>query len=832
MKILLSKAYPHIIAVIGFFIISVIYFTPEVLEGKKLNQHDVLTYKGMSKEIQDYRDKFDKEPLWTNSMFGGMPAYLISTRYAANKIRIIQQILTFDNFRPVCFIFLYLLGFYIALLLFGVNPWLSMIGAIAYAFSSYFFIIIEAGHISKVLALGYMPPIIAGVYAAFRGKIITGSAVAGLFFALQLVVNHFQITYYTLLTILILVIFEIVRAVKQKEYSTFFKPIPVLLLFVVLAIASNFGNLWTTYEYGKYSIRGKTDLSTDKENRTSGLDKDYATQWSYGKWETLTLLIPNFQGGGTSDAKLGTNSKTYEFLKRIQGAGYARNAIKQLPLYWGSQPITSGPVYVGAIICFLFVLGMFLLKGQVKWWLFTITVVSILLAWGRNFNILTNFMLEYFPGYNKFRTVSMTLVMAEFAMPLLAILTVKELFKGKIEKPEFIRAMKYTLYIVGGIALIFTLIPGAFFDFSAPSDQQYISQGGTQFVDALRQDRETMMRMDSLRSLIFILLTAALLYYTFIKKIKTRNALIFLGLLILIDMWSVDKRYLNGDKFVTKKESKTPFTETTADKIILQDNSPDYRVLNLTVSPFNDASTSYFHKSIGGYHGAKMRRYQELIDYQIHPELNALITTLRSKPSMQQVDSTLAASGVLDMLNTKYIIINPDGAPIVNPNVYGDAWFVDTYELVKNADQEIAGVGNINPGKVAVIDKQFENDVIGLKIIPDSSAVIRLDSYEPNDLVYHTKARTEQLAVFSEIYYPKGWKVFVDGKEAPYFRADYVLRAMKIPAGEHTVEFKFKPKSYYLGEKISLASSLLLILLLIGTAVIEIRKSITEEPVK
>jgi hypothetical protein len=809
--------------IIIFFFLSLFYFVPDVLQGKKINQHDIMQFKGMSKEISDFRSTYGKEPLWTNSMFGGMPAYLVSTQYKGNLLRQVHRFFTLNDFKPVSFIFLYLVGAYIALLLFGLSPWISFVGAIAYAFSTYFFIIIQAGHVSKVLALGYMPPIIAGVYAAFRGKAMLGSMVTGIFLGLQIYINHLQITYYTMLIILILGIFELVHAIRNKTYANFLKPFPWLILFVVLAIGANFSNLYSTYEYGKYSIRGRSELSVNAENKTSGLDKDYAMQWSYGIGETFTLLIPDFMGGASSMV-LKKNSNTYEFIKNTYGAGEAKKFVMSVPLYWGKQPITSGPVYVGSIIVFLFILGMFLVKGRVKWWLFTVTIVSITLSWGHNFSVLSNFMFDYFPGYNKFRTVSMTLVMAEFAMPFLAILTLWEIINGNIQKKEFLRALKFSFFGLAGLIVILLMIGGSF-DMSAAVDEQLRSQGLDKIVDAIQKDRLSLFRMDAFRSLVFISLAATLVYFAWLKKIKFNTLIVLASLLVLSDMWPVNKRFLGSRDFLTAKEDKNLFTPTTADMVILRDKDPDFRVLNLTVSILQDATTSYYHKSLGGYHGAKMRRYQELFDHSIENELTSLINTLQKRPRPEAVDSTLGTLGTLNMLNTRYIIYNADAPPLVNRHELGNAWFVNKYTIVPNADAEILAVSSgLKPGHEAVIDARFENEVKQLTLVPDTTARISLTEYRANYLKYSSISSKDQLAVFSEVYYDKGWQAYIDGKPAPHFRADYLLRAMKVPEGKHTIEYKFHPNSYFMGEKVSMASSLMLLLLALGTAWMEWRK--------
>ena len=812
----------HVYPILIFLALSIGYFVPEVLEGKKISQHDILQYRGMSKEIVDHRAQYGDEPLWTNSMFGGMPAYLISTQYRSNLLRQVHRIFTLYDFRPVSFIFLYLTGAYIALLLFGLNPWLSFAGAIAYAFSSYLFIIIQAGHVSKVLALGYMPPIIAGVYAAFRGRALLGSLTAGIFLGLQILVNHLQITYYTLLIILLFGIFELVQAIRDKSLGNFIKPFPWLVLFVLLAIGANFSTLYTTYEYGKYSIRGKSELSVDAENKTSGLDKDYATQYSYGIGETFTLLIPDFMGGSSGGA-LKTSSHTYNYIKKNYGASEARGFIGSVPLYWGKQPQTSGPVYAGAVVVFLFVLGMFIVKKQLKWWLFAVTALSVMLAWGHNFSFLTNFMLEHFPGYNKFRTVSMTLIMAGFAMPLLGILTIQEILTSNLSKKDFTKFWKYSLIGPSALILLILLISGSF-DMSSPIDEQMRAQGLDGIVDAIHKDRLALLRTDAFRSLVFILLTAALVYFAYLKKIRFNALIILLSLLLLVDMWPVNKRYLSSKDFVTQKEDKNPFIPSTADQLILKDTDPDYRVLNLTVSVLQDASTSYFHKSLGGYHGAKMRRFQELFDHRLQQEFSSLIGTMQRRMDLTAIDSTLATLGTLNMLNTRYIIYNADAPPLVNSHRLGNAWFVDSLVVVPDADAEIAALNTIDPASQVVVDNRFSEVLEGFSPVKDTTATISLTEYRANYLKYSSVSSTEQMAVFSEVYYDKGWQAYVDGKPVPHFRANYLLRAMRVPSGNHVIEYKFRPKSYYIGEKISLASSLVLILLLLGTGWFEYKK--------
>jgi hypothetical protein len=817
-----------LLAVIIFLIISVAYMYP-ALEGKSLHQGDIVQYKGSSKEIVDFREKTGQETLWTNSMFSGMPTYLIAAKFKSNILRVFHYIFILNNWRPVCFVFLYLLGFYIALLAFGVNKTLSLVGAIAYAFSTYFFVILIAGHNSKALALGYLPPIIAGVFLVFRGKYLLGSALFGLFLSLQILIVHFQITYYTFIILLIYGIVESVFVIREKRYKEFLTALGVLLIAATLAIASNFASLLTTQEYGEYSIRGKSDLSSNAEVKTSGLDKDYATDWSYGVSETFTLLIPNFHGGA-SYSPLSEKSKSYAFITQIQGAQQARKTIRQMPTYWGDQPSTAGPVYAGAVIIFLFVLGLFLYKGRIKWWLVSVTILSIMLSWGKNFFWLTNIFMDYFPGYNKFRSVSMTLIMAEFALPLLGILTVNEILKGTITKEKILKSALNSLYITGGICLFFILTASSFFDFNASIDQQYLKQGATEFIDALKADRLSMLRNDAFRSIIFISLSVGLIYLFIKEKLNNSSFIAGLGLLILIDMWAVNKRFVNNDAFITKKEYNNPIPKTKADEFILQNGADNlnYRVLNIAVSTFNDATTSYYHKSIGGYHGAKMRRYQEVVEMHIYPEIQSLIGVLRSGDIME-VDSSLSTLGVLNMLNTRYIIYNPEAMPLINNNINGNAWFVSDIKAVASADEEIYSLGITDLKRTAIVSGEFANEIKDLKFSFDSTAEIELESYEPNRLVYKSSSASEQLAVFSEIYYPKGWEATVDGNPANHFRVDFLLRAMKVPAGNHEIVFAFNPKSYVIGNRIAYAGSGILLLVLFWSFFIEIRKTVNRK---
>ena len=811
---------PYIVGVVLFLFLSLSYFYPQI-EGKKLVQHDKKTWLGGANEIRQYEKNTGEHSFWTNSMFGGMPSYLVTNYNPSNVTKYLYEIIDLGHkMRPASFVFMLLFGFFIALLLFGVDPWLSIVGAVAFGFSTYFFIIIEAGHITKVAALAFTAPIVAGIYHTYRKDILKGTLVTTVFLALQLLVNHLQITYYTLIIVLVYLVFELIYTYKNKTYKKFLKASVFLLTGALIAVSTNFSQIITTYDYGKDSIRGKSELTDNQHNKTSGLDKDYATAWSYGKLETFDLLIPDLMGGA-STGSLDKESNTYKQLKKL-GAPNADNIIKNMPLYWGPQPFTSGPVYIGALVIFLFVLGMFIVKGNIKWWLFTATLLSILLAWGKNFNFLTDLFLDYFPMYNKFRTVSMILVIAEFTIPLLGILALKNIIEKKTEKKEILNALKWSLVILGGVILIL-LIPGIL-SFKSSNDAQMFKNWPQELVSALEKDRASLFRSDAFRSLIFILIGAGAIWAYVSEKIKKEWLMLIIGLAVFVDLAFVDSRYLNSEDFVSARKEKQPFKKTEADKFILKDKDPDFRVLNLTVSPFNDASTSYFHKSVGGYHGAKLRRYQDLIDRVLKNEISYLIQTLQQKDlSEQDVMLALSNLNAVNMLNTKYIIVDPNTFPILNNFRLGNAWFVSYIKSVKNADEEINAVAeNFNPKLTAVVAEKFKDNFF--KFHKDSSATIKLTKYKPNYLSYESKTESNQLAVFSEIYYAKGWKSYIDGKPAPHFRADYVLRAMKIPARVHKIEFKFEPDIWKTGNTISIIGSIFFVLFILGGIFFTVKK--------
>lgn len=796
---------PHLIAIIIFIVVSFAYFYP-VLEGKVLKANDSTVSKINSREIQDFREKNGREPLWTNSIFSGMPAYLISTKYPGNLIKYADNLLRIFNM-PVSVLFLSMLGFYILLLIFDVSPWLAIAGALGYGLSSFFFQILGAGHNTQAIALAYMPPMIGGIYYSYRKDAIKGALFTAFILALEIQANHVQITYYAMICLLIFVIAEFIYSLKNKTITKFMKTSALLVIPFVIAIGINFASLYTTYEYGKFSIRGKSDLNGENKSTIAGLNKEYITTWSYGVDETFNILIPNYKGG--SSRPFDRNSETFKALAQNNNQA----AINQTQKYWGTQPGTDGPHYVGAIVFFLFILGLILIKGQEKWWLLAATILSVMLAWGKNFMPFTNLFIDYFPGYNKFRAVTMTLVIAEFCIPLLGFIALRDIFSGKILKNEIIKGLKIASGITGGFILLVLIIPGFAGSFLGQGEDQYPEW----LKSALIIDRKGLLRSDAFRSLIFIVLSAGVILGFIHEKLKKEYAILAVGLLIVLDLWIVDKRYLDADRFVRAAPAQKSFSPETANAFILQDPS-NYRVLNFQ-NPFNDNSpTSYFHKSIGGYHGAKMMRYQELIDSCIYPELAEFSAAAQKAKSIEELQKSLndTPTPVLNMLNTKYIIFDMNSVPLLNPNAMGNAWFAERPVIAENANNELSIVRFFDPSKVATIDIQFKNQVSKTSYPVAETDKIELKSYQPDELLYTSHASDEKLAVFSEIYYPKGWICYIDGKESKYFRTDWTLRGMIVPAGDHEIKFIFKPASYYTGNKISLASSVLLILMCAG----------------
>jgi hypothetical protein len=787
------KYIPHIAAVLIFIVITFVFFGPMILDDKVLPQGDINQYDGMAKEISDFRDKNHSEPLWTNSMFGGMPAFQISTVYPANLNQYVEKVVRLGLPEFTGYLFAAALGFYLLLLVLGVNPWLSIGGAVAYSLATFNLIIIEAGHNTQMHALSLLPFVLVGFMLLWNRRYILGGAVSAIAFSMLIGANHVQIAYYLFLTLLIAGAVFLIYSIREKDIKHYILAFGIFAGCGLIGVASNLSLLWTTYEYGNATIRGKSDLTSNTQSK-GGLDRDYAFGWSYGKAELMNLMIPNFMGG-SSNQLMDEDSKT---VQAIHGQ------TRVLPMYWGDQPFTSGPMYVGALVVFFFVLGLIIVDGPFKWWLGIASALAMILATGHNSPWFNNFFFDHFPGYNKFRTVTMSLTITEFTMPLLAILAVSKILNKEVTKERMLNGLYIATGITAGLCLIFVFFGSSLLNFTGGGDKQIQAE----LVSFLREDRMSLLKMDSLRSLFLILIGAGVVWAVIQDKLSKNIAIAVIVLALMFDYIGVGKRFINSESFTEQKEKANRFAESPADQIILRDQTLDYRVFNTTVNTFNDASTSYHHKSVGGYHAAKLRRYQELIENQI------------SKGNM----------AVLNMLNTRYIIQKgPNGfpSPGQNPDACGNAWFVDKVQVVKNADEELKSLDKFDPLQTAFVDQQFSKDLAGYTEGKDTTSKIELKTYQPNDLNYEYTSSKQQVAVFSEIYYQPGWVATVDGKETPIFRANYVLRAMLLPAGSHKVEMKFQPQSYYTGEKVSLVSSVLILLLFAGGLFMEYKKSKT-----
>lgn len=798
---------PHLVALLLFIVIAFAYFLP-VIEGKELVAHDTDSWRSMAQETIEYNKSHDDVTLWTNSMFGGMPNYQISMVQPNNVLQYVEKvIMSFP--RPVSNVFLYLICFYILLLSFGLKPWQAIAGAIGFTFASYNFIVIAAGHNSKAITIAYVAPLIGAVFLAFREKRFLGAVLTAFFLSLAIRANHIQILYYTLIILFFFAIVEFIFSIREKKFPDFLKSAGVLIIAAIIAVGMNATSLLTTYEYSHYTMRGKSNgLTADTQSSQHGLNKEYITQWSYGVDETLTLLIPDFMGGA-STGKLSLKSETAGHLKNLGVPdGQIKQIVTQLPLYRGTQPGTSGPVYLGAIVIFLFVLSFFVVDKKLKWWLVPMIILTMMLSWGKNFMPLTDFFIDYVPMYNKFRAVSMTLFATGFGIALLAFMAMKEVYEGNISKEKLTKSITVSALITGGVCLVFALVPSLAGSFVSPQDAQF--QGDYAFLkDTLPPDRQSLLRSDAFRSLVFIILGAFVLW-SFVKGFLKKNVSIaLLAFFILIDLFPVAKRYLNDDNFESKRPTQL-VQKTPADEAILQDKS-QFRILDATVDIFNDATPSYFHKNIGGYHAAKLRRYQELINMQLTGEIGKLFGAFGSATTAESITPVFDSLRVMNMLNMKYVIYNKQAPPLVNPYHNGNAWFVNNIRIAQDANEEMKLLGEIDTRHELVIDKSLAS-ALPSKVTPDSTAKISLKSYAPNHLIYSVDTKTDQVAVFSEIYYDKGWKATIDGKEVPYTRVNYLLRAMPLKAGSYDVEFRFAPGSYSTGNLLALISSVLLII--------------------
>lgn len=815
-----KKFIPDLVAVVLFAVISFAYFFPAVTEGRVLAQDDAVAGIGAGQEQQEYLEKTGERTRWTNSIFGGMPTYQMAPSYDSTEVLGFVQKL-YGLFLPSCtwYVFIMLLGFYILLRAFNFKVWLSALGAIIWAFSSYFFIIIAAGHIWKFVTLAYIPPTIAGMVLVYRRKYLVGALLTALFVALQIKANHPQMSYYFLFVMLFMAVAYFVMAYREKKLKDFFKASGVLVLAGVVGVCVNLSTLYHTYQYSKESMRGKSELVKENSaNQTdSGLERDYITQWSYGIGETFSLLVPNVKGGAS--VPLAANEDAMKKANPMY-----RGLYSQLGQYWGEQPGTSGPVYVGAFVMFLFILGCFIVKGPMKWALLAGTVFSIVLSWGKNFMGVTDFFIDYVPMYNKFRAVSSILVIAEFTIPLLAIMALKVIMERHSVIKENAKGFYISLGLTGGLSLLFAVAPQVFFSSYISTMEMSALQNAIPqdqlipILANLEEVRVSIFTADAWRSFVVILIGVALVYVYSVGKLKPKTTIALITLLCLVDMWGVNKRYLYDEQFVAKSNKMKPYLQPSeTDKEILKDTSLDYRVLNLAANTFNENNTAYWHKSIGGYHAAKLRRYQEMIEEHIQGEMSGVFSKLsEANGDMAKVDAN--AFPVLNMLNTRYFILPLQGgktAPVFNPHAYGNAWFVDNVEYVDNANEEIDALHDINPRHTAVVDKRFAEQVRASSAA-DSLDTVVLKEYQPNALKYEVNSKNGGVVVFSEIYYP-GWISTIDGEEVEHGRADYILRAMNIPAGKHVVEFKFDPKSLHFTETIAYIA---LVLLAVGAVVV------------
>lgn len=810
MQAIFKRFLPHFVVLLLFAGVAVTYFSP-VLEGKVIYQSDIVQYIGMANQQKEHAKIHSEETYWTNAAFGGMPTYQLGALYAHNYIKKLDQTLRFLP-RPADYLFLYFIGIYILLIVLKVNYRLAFLGAMAFGFSTYLIIILGVGHNAKAHAVAYMPIVLSGILLGMQRKYILSFIVTGLGMGLHLVANHFQMTYYLLLLVICLGVVYLLQAIKDNTLVPFFKAIGVSAVAVILALGMNATNILATQEYAKESTRGKSELSMTKEGvargGSSGLDYDYITEYSYGKLESFNLLVPRLMGGGTSES-LPSESHTVDFLlsqgaSKMQAEQFTRN----LPVYWGDQPIVAAPAYVGAIVIFLAVLSLFLVKGVRRRWLVAGFLLSLFLSWGKNFSLLTNFFIDYVPMYNKFRAVSSIQVLLELLLPVMAVLALHEFFFNKEHtEEERKKSLLYSTGIVGGILLLFIVFKNTIFSFVSPMDGYLIQELGPELVMALREDRAALMSSDTLRSLVLILLTAAVLFISLKKQTKTAWMTTIVCVLILIDLVGVDKRYVNKDDFVPASVMSNPYQKDGADMEILKDKD-HFKVFDLTRNAFNSTHASYFHNSIGGYHAAKPKRMQDVYDFYLKEDNHM---------------------GILNMLNAKYIIVSQENSGAIaqrNPFANGNAWFVEEMFYVEDADAEIRALDTLKNKKYAVALKQYKDEIEPNMAwnSRDADAYINLISEKPNELVYSYVSNSPQVAVFSEQYYPYGWKVFIDDKPADFFKVNYLLRGMQLESGEHKIRFVFDPQVVKTGTKISLASSVLFVLMSLGLGITYYRR--------
>ncbi|PTX42926.1 membrane protein YfhO [Christiangramia gaetbulicola] len=799
----LKQFLPHLLVLAGFIILSLFYFNP-VLQGKEIYQSDIIQYIGMAKEQNDFRAETGEEPYWTDAAFGGMPTYQLGAYYPHNYVKKLDAALRFLP-RPADYLFLYFLGFYILLLCMKVDYKLAFLGSIAFGFSTYLIIILGVGHNAKAHAIAYMPMVLAGIIAIFRYRNIWSFLLLTIAMALEIQANHFQMTYYLLLLVIALGIAYLVDAYRKNILPVYFKSLGIMVIAVVLAVAANATNLLATSEYTQFSTRGESNLSIEPDGspkQNTGLSFDYITEYSYGILESFNLMVPRFMGGGSSE-NIGKDSNLYDALREIgaspvQAEGFTESA----PTYWGDQPFVGAPAYIGATVIFLFVFALFLIRGRLKWWIVGGSLLALFLSWGKNFEFFTEFFIEFVPLYNKFRAVSSIQVILELCLPLLAVMGLYKLFLNEVKKEEKIYALKWSSIITGGLLLIFLVFKSILFDFEGANDSMYSQQFGMDFMKALEEDRKSIFTADVIRSLIFVLLSAGLLWGYLKAKISRNLVIGGLIIILLVDLIGVDKRYVNEEDFVQAREMKQPFQKLAADEAILEDKG-HYRVFDVSGSPFNTGRTSYYHNALGGYHAAKPGRIQELYDFYI------------SNNNMK----------ILSMLNVKYFIVPTEEGTQAqqNPNAYGNAWLVKDIKWVETQDQEMLALEDTDLRSTAVINSKFK-DVVDQDFNFEETAKVELISYQPNELKYSFDADAKQFVVFSENYYQPGWQAYIDGEAAEHAQVNYVLRGMNVPAGEHEIVFKFEPEVVKTGSNIALISSILIGLVLLGGIGFELKK--------
>ena len=801
-----KKIAPHLVVVLIFIITALLYFSP-VLSGKKMFQSDIQQYRGMAKEQMDFRAATGEEPYWTDAAFGGMPTYQLGAKYPYNWIKSLDLSIRFLP-RPADYLFLYFIGFYVLLLVLKLDWKYAGLGALAFGFSSYLIIILGVGHNAKAHAIAYMPLVLSGILLTFRKKYIWGFILTTVAMALEIVANHVQMTYYLMLLVLVLGVAYLIDAFRKNELPHFFKSVGILVLAVVLAIGTNAASLMATSEYSAFSTRGKSDLTINPDGTpktdVGGLDKEYINQYSYGISETLDLFIAGLYGGSNSEPYDKDSAFTEFLLQQGVPPAQVESIFGQFGLYyWGSQPGVSGPAYLGAVVVFLFVLGIFMVKGRLKWWLLGGTILSLLLSFGSNLSWFTDLWIDYFPLYNKFRAVTSIQVIAELCVPVLAVFGLYKILQKTEAKEEKLKALKWTTGITGGLSLIILLFNGSLFSFAGGNDAYYIQNFGMDFISAVKEDRKSLLVNDTLKTLILVLIAAGLIWFYIKQKVSEIQVILVMAILIVFDLVQVDRRYVNTENFMAARLVEQPFQASEVDKQILQDTSR-YRVFEQRIG-LNGARTSYFHNSIGGYHGAKPARLQELAEFYLY------------QGNIQP----------LNLLNVKYIISqDEEGAEQVqqNPQANGNVWFVQNVKVVPDADAEILALDSLNTLQTAVIQERYANE-LSRNIFPqDSTDNISLVEHQPNYLKYQSSAQEAKLAVFSEVYYPDGWNVYIDGEPSTYFKADYILRAMMVPEGEHTIEFKFEPQVVKTGSTISLASNILLLLIIFGGVFFTYRK--------